>query len=546
MKREKKYFLWIIMACSYASLIQSMMSQVKQTRRLQGLKPVVTQPIQPTDTSVPSSLSEPIYEQEVIQPSLLDKKELLRMQTEPHKENSFAQKFHNWIASWFMPQPPESAVIYTEEVTTSPFGPGGQRRTYATHTQKNQIPESFEPSLKSKFPWTDEYKIEALFKEMNNELKEKLIPGGSSVANLKKLIEKSGYNPLNRYVSSEPSFFAKLLVRSFEKSLNNAYFGMTYPYPQNTNEILTFYEMGARWKVGEEWNEAEDGIRGLLRKIMARTHIRQLGNINGKSELKRVLKIASINVEWYTFLNEINLQSSEFNSPYIDWNAMKELSELELDPIKLQQTIDDLQKNPNQLLNSSHRITLVIITKYGRSDRPITGEYVLNLLRRAGFTGVEGAKQQYQGGHQEYQQQRGSQFGGNEEEIERQKKEEQRKQREQQEQAERKKRKEEQEQRWEEEFRTHWEREFRAHSEGTQSKLAVAKNKLTRLLGISATSSEKDISNAYRKFVKQYHPDVTKKPNDPMSLKLKNEINPAWDEYNDALKAINQEKTNRE
>ena len=69
---------------------------------------------------------------------------------------------------------------------------------------------------------------------------------------------------------------------------------------------------------------------------------------------------------------------------------------------------------------------------------------------------------------------------------------------------------------------------------------------MAQLLGISNNLSEKEIGNAYRKFVMQYHPDVTKNPNNPMSLKLKNEINPAWDEYNEALKLMKQEKGSRE
>lgn len=72
------------------------------------------------------------------------------------------------------------------------------------------------------------------------------------------------------------------------------------------------------------------------------------------------------------------------------------------------------------------------------------------------------------------------------------------------------------------------------------------KNKLTQLLGIAASSSEKEISDAYRKFAIQHHPDVTKDPNNPMSLKLKHEINPAWDEYNKALSAVKQGKVSRE
>jgi hypothetical protein len=74
----------------------------------------------------------------------------------------------------------------------------------------------------------------------------------------------------------------------------------------------------------------------------------------------------------------------------------------------------------------------------------------------------------------------------------------------------------------------------------------IAKNRLTQLLGIPATATEKEVSNAYRKFVLQYHPDVTKNSKHPMSLKLKDEINPAWDDYNAALTKVKQEKAGRE
>jgi DnaJ domain len=101
-------------------------------------------------------------------------------------------------------------------------------------------------------------------------------------------------------------------------------------------------------------------------------------------------------------------------------------------------------------------------------------------------------------------------------------------------------------------FYPEWEQAFKSGfkfgREFSQDQLTVTKNTITQLLGIAATSSEKEISNAYRKFAMQYHPDVTQDPNNPMSLKLKNEINPAWDEYNKALTAAKQEqeKMNRE
>jgi len=99
-------------------------------------------------------------------------------------------------------------------------------------------------------------------------------------------------------------------------------------------------------------------------------------------------------------------------------------------------------------------------------------------------------------------------------------------------------------------FYPEWEQAFKFGSKfgegSSQDQLTVAKNTITQLLGIAATSSEKEISDAYKKFAMQYHPDVTKDPNNPMSLKLKNEINPAWDDYNKALSAVKQEKGNRE
>jgi hypothetical protein len=99
-------------------------------------------------------------------------------------------------------------------------------------------------------------------------------------------------------------------------------------------------------------------------------------------------------------------------------------------------------------------------------------------------------------------------------------------------------------------FYPEWEQAFKSGFKfgggSLQDQLTAAKNKMTQSLGIAATLSEKEISDAYRKFAMQYHPDVTKDPNNPMSLKLKNEINPAWDDYNKALSAAKQEKGNRE
>ena len=128
---------------------------------------------------------------------------------------------------------------------------------------------------------------------------------------------------------------------------------------------------------------------------------------------------------------------------------------------------------------------MIRTTKYGRSDRPITGEYVINLLKQAGFSGIGARRQEY------HEQQHGSS-------------------------------------------------QFETESFGT------AKNKLAQLLGIYPTATEKEISTAYKKFVMQYHPDISKNPNNPMSLKLKNEINPAWDEYSKGLNAVKQEKRSRE
>jgi hypothetical protein len=408
------------------------------------------------------------------------------------------QTWGNWFKSFFSTQPSKPVSYGTEENYTSPFERGGQKRMYGTYqsSTQTQIPESFQPSLKSRIPWTNEYKIEEMFKQMNEDLNERREDGtyknsGSFPYNVDKfqeLVKASGYNPVNRDIPGEPSFFAKLLIASFKKSLHFQYFqAANYPMPGYGEDVIQqFYQMGARCRMGEDWNQAVDRIRGLLRRIVAVTRIDRIETLTARNTLGEIINFASVNLKWYKFLNSIGLQDAAFNSSTINWDKIEELCELQLDPAKLKETIGDLQKNPKELLSLKYgMVRLVIMTKYGRSDRPISAEYVINLLKQAGFSSIGTTQQE-----QQYEQQRETQFG--------------------------------------------------------TTSFDVAKNKLTQLLGIPATSSEKEVSNAYRKFVMQYHPDVTKNPNNPMSLKLKNEINPAWDEYNEGLKQMKQEKAGRE
>ncbi len=395
------------------------------------------------------------------------------------------QTWGNWFKSFFHPQAVKPVENYAaEEVYSSPFEKGGQKRMYSTYqsstTESFAIPGSFEPSWKSKLPWTDEYKIEELFKELNDDLDGRInasglrsagrMPDAYQFQKMYDLIKVSGYNPLNRFIQGQPSFSAKMLKFVFRYGRVDI---------SNYGKILDMsHAMGARIR-----KEEENEIGILVSHFLQSIGINRISSIDAKWRLSEIIAFARPILAAYNILRSIEIH---INTPFINWDKLDELCDLQLDPEKLKKTIEDLQKNPKELLNSHYgMIRIVMMTKYGRSDRPITGEYVINLLKQAGFSGIGARRQEY------HEQQYGSsQFG-------------------------------------------------------TES-FGTARNKLAQLLGIAASSSEKEISNAYRKFVMQYHPDITKNPNNPMSLKLKNEINPAWDEYNKALNAVKQEKGGRE
>ena len=73
--------------------------------------------------------------------------------------------------------------------------------------------------------------------------------------------------------------------------------------------------------------------------------------------------------------------------------------------------------------------------------------------------------------------------------------------------------------------------------------MIIARTKLTELLGISADASDREIRNMYYETVRLSH---VEDPHSSLATKVNNEINPAWDEYKEALKVIKQEKGNRE
>ncbi|HEX4069158.1 MAG TPA: hypothetical protein VHX42_03595 [Candidatus Babeliales bacterium] len=372
MKMIKVHIVLAILLLGNAVAMQGMMQQGKKVLKKPVYKPIKQKVYKPSPQPIP-----------VPKPT--------------------TQTWGNWVKSLFYAEPikpvqmnmePEESYA-AEEVAPSPFE-GGQKRRYSTYrsSTQTQIPESFEPSLKSRIPWTNEYKIEEMFRQMNKDLSERRedgtykssgdLPFGPYANKFQELVQASGYNPLNRDIPGEPSFFAKLLIAFFKKSLDNQYHSQRdYPAPGYGEDVIQqFYQMGARYRRGKDWNEAIDGIRNLLRRIVAFTRIDKIEEITAGIKLGEIIKFASINLEWYKFLNSIGLQDAAFHSPTINWNKIEELCELELDPTKLKETIEDLQKKPKELLNPKDgMVSIVMITKYGRSDRPISGEYVINLLR---------------------------------------------------------------------------------------------------------------------------------------------------------------------
>jgi len=411
------------------------------------------------------------------------------------EDTEFGKKLHSWWRSLWSGTQPSSMPVKSAnvEVSSSPVGQSGQKRQYSSSRQSSgvksfHVPESFAPSLKSKLPWTNEYQIEVLFQKMKDGLKKNDFPEEGIIEEFKGFIEASDYNPLNRYIQGEPSFFAELLDRSLNKSVDDAYFTYKYPYPEKEKIIEKFYAMGARCEEAEYFDQTKIG--SALKKIAEKIRI---NNVTSQHNLRIVVELAKVNIAWHEFLDSIALGSSFFDNPNIDWNAMKKLSKLILDDSMLDEKISYAQENPLQILNFGQLEKADI-----RGKGLINSEYLINLLKPAGFSKIS-ARRDYQEVNQKQYERQG--FG----------------------------------------------------TGAIVGNFVAAQDAITKLLGIEANSSEGEIWHAYFEFAwaarekfggqeldKFMKFDIVESP---LLLKFMSEIQPAWAAYSELLEL---QKQNRE
>jgi hypothetical protein len=112
-------------------------------------------------------------------------------------------------------------------------------------------------------------------------------------------------------------------------------------------------------------------------------------------------------------------------------------------------------------------------------------------------------------------------------------------------------RKQQQQQQYQQQGQPTETRTLKEQLEQAQMQLIIAHNNIIQALGIVNTNaSREEIKSAYNKFVKLAHSDLTKNTTSSLAIKLKEKVNPAWDEYNRALALIkhleNQQKGNQE
>jgi hypothetical protein len=264
------------------------------------------------------------------------------------------------------------------------------------------VPGSFSPSGKSYFPWTKQWKIERLFRKMNHNLDQGELPQKNDIELLTKLIDKCGYNPLNRIKKGKPSFFVRFFecflahVQSLKMDKETVYVIQSRDWYGDVNtglstDLLVYARLlrelsehyGMRYR-GQEEDDVKDLIKAQCKTIGV--------DVMGCFDASQPLSFFDDFIHQFVLWNEIfrlnfhemtALRQRLMQLYKVDEDVLYDVLSI-LKHMRKNAQLDFLWNEPVAYLEQHPKFLLISST-----GREITAQQLNDLLKKAGFAGLE-------------------------------------------------------------------------------------------------------------------------------------------------------------